>query len=267
VSAPAYASSGVTPHGATPAAGLTADAVVSPTVDVLATADAVATFRLIAADGVTVVGTTNASGKGASTLVAPPMAIAAAELWSVARPYLYTLEVALTNKAGSVDAVNTSIGIRDIAFDAQRGMFVNQQAVKMRGFCEHESFAGVGGALPDRIDLFRLQQMRGVGGNAWRTSHNPPEPVLLDLADRLGVLVLDENRVLASQENCVGLHCRNVPTYAGDPAADMGALALRDRNHASVFAYSLCASLCARAPYRFHSATPTPTPPPPLSAR
>ena len=50
---------------------------------------------------------------------------------------------------------------------------------------------------PDRVDLLRVQQMRGVGMNSWRTSHNPPEPVLLDLTDRLGVLVLDENRVLS----------------------------------------------------------------------
>lgn len=76
--------------------------------------------------------------------------------------------------------------------------------------------------------------------NAWRTSHNPPEPVLLDIADRLGIIVLDENRVLATKENCVGPGCKNIPTYAGDPAADMGALAARDRNHASVLWYSLC---------------------------
>lgn len=245
VSSPAYTTSAVSAHGA-PADGLFADASVSPTVDVQARGDATATFRLIATDGVTVVGTTSVSGSGTTTLVAPPMAVAAAELWSVARPYLYTLEVALSNKAGSADAVNTSVGIRNIAFDSERGMLVNEQVVKMRGFCEHESFTGVGGALPDRVDLLRVQQMRGVGGNAWRTSHNPPEPILLDLADRLGLLVLDENRVLATMVNCVGPHCRNVPQYAGDPAADMGALALRDRNHPSVFAYSLCASGVAR---------------------
>jgi len=85
-----------------------------------------------------------------------------------------------------------------------------------------------------------VQQMRGVGMNAWRTSHNPPEPVLLDLTDRLGVLVLDENRVLATGTNCQGPHCLNVPAYSGDPAADMGYLAKRDRNHASVAWYSLC---------------------------
>ena len=110
----------------------------------------------------------------------------------------------------------------------------------MRGACNHESFTGVGAALPDRVDLLRVQQMRGVGMNAWRTSHNPPEPALLDLTDRLGVLVLDENRVLATVDNCKGSGCENVPAYDGDPAADMGLLAKRDRNHASVAWYSLC---------------------------
>ena len=117
---------------------------------------------------------------------------------------------------------------------------MNEQPIKMRGACNHESFAGVGGALPPRVDLLRIQQLRGVGMNAWRTSHNPPEPILLDITDRLGVLVLDENRVLATAENCQGSGCRNLPQYAGDPAADMGALALRDRNHASVAWYSAC---------------------------
>ena len=55
------------------------------------------------------------------------------------------------------------------------GHQVNGDAVKMRGFCNHENFAGVGAAVPPRVDLLRVQQLRGVGGNSWRTSHNPPE--------------------------------------------------------------------------------------------
>lgn len=193
------------------------------------------------------------------------MQVTNAELWSVARPYLYTLETSITTAAGSLDAVNTSIGIRVITFDSERGMFVNEEAVKMRGFCSHESFTGVGGALPDRVDLFRLQQLRGVGGNSLRTSHDPYAEVMLDIADRLGVLILDENRVLATLDNCVGPKCQRVPAYAGDPAADVGALALRDRTHASIFAYSLCACAFvdlpgARAHVFLYSAYPPYTP-------
>ena len=162
------------------------------------------------------------------------------QLWSVARPYMYTLQLAVSVDGAAVDSVVQNVGIRNLAWDAEQGLKVNEERVKMRGACNHESFTGVGAALPDRVDLLRVQQMRGVGMNAWRTSHNPPEPVLLDLTDRLGVLVLDENRVLATDLNCQGTGCMNVPAYAGDPAADMGALAKRDRNHPSVAWYSLC---------------------------
>ena len=108
----------------------------------------------------------------------------------------------------------------------------------MRGYCDHESFGGIGAAVPARVDLLRLQQLRGVGANAWRTSHNAPEPHLLDLTDRLGVLVLDENRVYSTTTNCPG--CGSVPVYAGDPAADMADLVSRDKLHSSVMFYSFC---------------------------
>ena len=199
-------------------------------------------------------GAASATGAGhptTATLKAPPLKLAAAELWSVARPYLYTL-VARVDHATSLtpayDLVNTSIGVRGVVWDPA-GLLLNTQRIKMRGFCNHESFAGVGAAIPPRIDLFRVQQMRGVGGNAWRTSHNPPEPALLHVTDRLGVIVLDENRVFATATDCPGGDggdpnntCTHgyIPMYAGDPAADAGKLALRDRHHASVAWYSLC---------------------------
>ena len=125
-----------------------------------------------------------------------------------------------------------------MAWDPEVGLRLNEQLVKLRGACEHESFAGVGAAIPDRVDLYRLQQLRGAGLQALRTSHNPYEPVLLHMADRLGVLVLGENRVLATVSNCGG-NCKVVPIYDGDPAGDAGAMALRDRNHASIIFWSL----------------------------
>ena len=88
------------------------------------------------------------------------------QLWSVARPYLYTLEVSVSAGSGVVDAVTQSVGIRTLAWDPAQGLKVNEQHVKLRGACNHESFTGVGAALPDRVDLLRVQQMRGVGMNA-----------------------------------------------------------------------------------------------------
>ena len=94
-----------------------------------------------------------------------------------------------------LDAVNVTVGVRDVRWDAVHGMYLNDQPVTFRGFCDHESFAAVGMAVPDRVNLFRMQALRGVGGNARRMSHNPPIPMLLQLTDLLGIMVLDENRV------------------------------------------------------------------------
>ena len=200
-----------------------------------------------------VLATTGIAVSDGETVEAPQMTIAKAELWSVARPFLYTLVATLRPGVGGnahpaeVDSVNSTLGIRELVWNAADGLHVNGQNVKLRGFCNHESFAGVGAAIPPRVDLLRVQQMRGVGGNAWRTSHNPPEPALLELTDRLGIVVLDENRVLTTVQNCPADeegnpsgHCNAVPLYFGDIPAETGKLALRDRMHASVGWYSLC---------------------------
>ena len=68
----------------------------------------------------------------------------------------------------NVDAQNISFGIRSIALDANTGMSINGDHVKMRGFCDHDSFGGVGAALPARVNLYRAQAIRMVGGNSWR---------------------------------------------------------------------------------------------------
>ena len=107
----------------------------------------------------------------------------------------------------------------------RRGFLLDDTHVKIRGFCNHNNFAGVGMAVPDHVNLARVQTLRGLGGNAWRMSHNPPDPALLDMMDRLGVLVLDENRWFnPSPDEQVYL----------DGFTEM---AKRDRHHASVIAW------------------------------
>ena len=241
VSMTSFVQGAIHANSAAPADGLFADTVVfAPAVTTFGSSGGVtAQFTLYAADGVTVVASGSKAGRAGDTLAPGPLTVGGPlQLWSVPRPYLYTLAVTLSVGGAVVDAVNETVAVRNVAWDGEKGLLLNEQLVKMRGACNHESFTGVGAALPDRIDLLRVQQLRGAGGNAWRTSHNPPEPVLLDIADRLGILVLDENRVLATQTNCVG--CAYVPTYFGNPANDVGSLAVRDRNHASVIWYSLC---------------------------
>lgn len=255
VAAPSFVDGAVHAR-ATTAEGVWADAVrVTPAADVvLAAAGAVSLMWTLSDATGAVVGTANASSRvpaGASTVAANAGAllVTAAELWSVARPYLYKLRTELAVGGVLVDARDDVIGLRDIAWTGDAGLAVNGQAVKMRGYCDHATWGGVGAAVPPRVDLLRLQQLRGVGGNSLRTSHGPPAPQVLDLADRLGVLVLDENRALAHLGNvrdgaeCGPAGCKDLPLYAGDIVADAAALAHRDRLHASVIWFSICNEL------------------------
>ena len=254
VAAPAFLTGPVTTRQ-TPADGLTADAAVSPSADVVlaSSSTATVTWLLLDAQGVSV-SVINASANlpaGGGPVVSAPgsMPVPAAELWSVARPYLYTLRTELRVGDVLLDSRDAAVGIRDVDWTGDAGLALNLQPVKLRGHCDHATWGGVGAAVPLRADFLRLQQLRGAGANTLRTSHNPPSSQLLDLADRLGVVILDENRVLADLGNvrggaeCGPGGCRSLPFYAGDPVADAAALARRDRLHASVAFYSLCNEL------------------------
>ena len=136
------------------------------------------------------------------------------QLWSVARPFLYTaqLQVHVGNSgARPVDSLNLTFGVREISLDANTGMAINGLPVKMRGYCDHSTFGGVGAAVPDRVQLFHAQALRAAGGNSWRMAHNPPVPARLDVADRIGVLILDENHFYGDHGSPYGA-CVSIPT-------------------------------------------------------
>jgi len=213
VSAPSFVEGAIHTR-ATPSQGVWADQVgLYATVEVnnaaaTSTTGVSVAFAVYAADGATVVGNATV-GVGAvnasqTRSVEALININNAELWSVPRPYLHTLVTTVTVGGEVYDAVNSTIGFRSVTWDPQTGLYINNQAVKMRGFCDHESFAGVGSAQADRVFLLKLQWRRGMGGNAWRTSHNAPGVALNDLSDALGQIILLENRVFATQENCPG---------------------------------------------------------------
>ena len=146
------------------------------------------------------------------------------KLWSLETPNLYTL-VALVKAGGKVvDSISTTFGIRTLAFDKDRGFFLNGKRVEIMGVCCHQDHAGVGSALPDRLQYYRIEKLKEMGCNAYRTSHNPPTRELLDACDRLGMLVFDETRLMGSS-----------PEYMGQ----FERLVLRDRNHPSVFIWSI----------------------------
>ena len=164
------------------------------------------------------------------------------QLWSVRHPHLYTVHFAVlspstNNNSGELhDQINVTTGIRAIVWDANHGLILNGKNVKLRGFCDHSNFGGVGGALPDRINLYRAQTLRSVGGNSWRMAHNPPSPARLDFMDRLGMLAIDENRDYGGHKGQGGDTTENV----NDELNDMADLVRRDRSHPSVMIWSFC---------------------------
>jgi beta-galactosidase len=165
----------------------------------------------------------------AQSAVAPQAA-----LWSIEKPQLYRLHTTLVREQ-AVDAVDTAFGIRTIRFDKEKGFFLNEKPVKILGTCTHQDFAGVGTAMPDSVLIWRTQQLKAMGSNAVRMSHNPPAPELLDACDRLGMLVMDETRHLGDTEAA--------KTPRGTSYADLSELTdliLRDRNHPSIIIWSMC---------------------------
>ena len=134
-----------------------------------------------------------------------------------------------------LDAINTTVGFRSANFTAD-GFRLNGEAVKLRGFCDHPVFVGVGMAVPDRLKLFRAQTLRSVGGNARRMSHAPATPEMLDIYDRLGVMVLDEDRGDGPNGYPYGAVVNEDPSWA----RNLGEMIRRDRNHPSVILWVYC---------------------------
>jgi beta-galactosidase len=146
-------------------------------------------------------------------------------LWSIETPRLYRLVTTVRRGGRTADTNETHFGIRTIRFDAEKGFFLNGKPVKIQGTCNHQDFAGIGIAVPDTLEYWRVKTLQNMGANAWRMSHNPPTPSLLDACDDLGMLVMDENRHLGdSPENL----------------AEVASLIERDRNHPSIIMWSMC---------------------------
>lgn len=119
-------------------------------------------------------------------------------LWSPENPKLYKLITTVSVGGNIVDQKEATFGIRTVGFDANEGFLLNGKPYRIQGTCNHQDHAGVGTAIPDALQEFRVKQLKEFGCNAIRTSHNPPTPELLDVCDRLGMLVLDESRLMGS---------------------------------------------------------------------
>ena len=144
-------------------------------------------------------------------------------LWSTTDPYLYKVETTVTVGGRVTDVYETTTGLRQVEFDAQRGFLLNGQPLKLKGVNMHQDHAGVGAAIPDALQLWRIRQLKAFGCNAYRASHNPMTPALLDICDREGMLVIDENRLSGINQE----HLRLLEN-----------MIKRDRNHPSVILWS-----------------------------
>lgn len=145
--------------------------------------------------------------------------------WDVDTPNLYTARITLLDENGdALDTEEVEYGYRTFSTDPDRGFFLNGRPLKIRGVCNHQDHAGVGVAVPDAIQDYRVRLLKEMGANAYRCAHNPPAREILDACDRYGLIVMDENRRFeASPEEISYLE----------------ALIRRDRNHPSVIFWSL----------------------------
>ena len=213
-----------------PADGTRADARLQITTTVAndaETADrATVISEVINADGAVVATrrTTHRVGANGAFDFEQSLALPGAQLWSCEHPNLYQLRTTIQVDGETADQTTTGLGVRTIRFDANRGFLLNGQPVKIKGTCNHQDFAGVGVALPDRLYEWRVQKLKEMGANAMRLSHNEMAPELLDACDRLGMLVMAENR-----------HLDDSPEILGQ----LENLVRRDRNHPSVVIWSI----------------------------
>ncbi len=145
-------------------------------------------------------------------------------LWSLEDPYLYKAFAVVQQGGAIVDQTKSRFGARTVKFDAKDGFFLNGKHLKIKGTNNHQDHAGIGSALPDYMQYYRIKLLKKMGSNAYRTSHHAPTPELLEACDSLGMLVLDEQRLLNSSPEYIDQFER---------------LILRDRNHPSVFLWSI----------------------------
>ncbi|HEV2860829.1 MAG TPA: beta-galactosidase GalB [Pyrinomonadaceae bacterium] len=161
--------------------------------------------------------------------------VRAPKLWGTRRPSLYTAVTTIEQGGKVVDSYETVFGIRTIKFDAARGLLLNGELVELKGVCNHHDLGALGAAVNVRALERQLEILKEMGANAVRTSHNPPAPELLDLADRMGLLVMDEAFDAwrrSKKKNDYHL------LFDDWHEKDLRALVRRDRNHPSVILWS-----------------------------
>jgi beta-galactosidase len=144
-------------------------------------------------------------------------------LWSPETPNLYSAVVSVESHSPRValpryDAERITFGVRDIKWDADKGFFLNGKPVKIKGTCNHQDHAGVGAALPDRLQAFRIAVLKDMGGNAVRTSHNMPTPEWVEACDRMGMMMMCETRLMSANPEGMAQLETMIKRYRNSPS-------------------------------------------------
>lgn len=157
-------------------------------------------------------------------------------LWTLENPYLYRVVTRLFVENKLKDEYTTPLGIRTFSFNADKGFFLNDVPTKIKGVCMHHDLGCLGAAVNTRAIERQLQIMKDMGVNGIRTSHNPPAPELLDLCDRMGFIVMDETFDMWRKKKTTYDYSRSFNEWHERDLTDH---ILRDRNHPSVFMWSV----------------------------
>ena len=139
-------------------------------------------------------------------------------LWDIDNPNLYTLTI------DAIDFEEEIFGFRMVEFDSEKGFALNGKQIKLNGACVHQDFGGVGVALSDNLNRYKIAKLKEMGVNAYRASHHPPSPSLVRACDELGMLLLDETRIFGTSPEAI---------------RELTDLIKRDRNHPSVFIWCI----------------------------
>lgn len=170
------------------------------------------------------------------------------ERWNLDAPYLYTLKTQLMIDGKTIDHAESSVGLRTLQFDANRGFALNGKWMKVKGVCLHHDAGVLGAVVPADVWERRIRQLKTMGANAIRMSHNPQAPVVYDLCDRLGMLVMDEASDEWEYPKRKWIEGWNVGTPAFQGSydffeewieRDVTDMVRRDRNHPCVFLWSI----------------------------
>ena len=178
--------------------------------------------------------TSVAAGKTAT--VTQTVTVSNPKLWSVSSPTMYSVITTVSVGGSVVDTYTTPFGIRTFAFSNTNGFTLNGAAVKLNGTCNHHDLGPLGAAVNNRAIEKHLQMLKSMGVNALRTSHNPPAPELLDMADRMGFLVMDEAFDCWDQAKNQYDYARFFSQWS---TTDIGDMVARDRNHPGIIIWSI----------------------------